>query len=84
MSFLVGESDIEKLGDLAFETGQHIFFYTDEAMRMIAKKYGYRLWLPTSADAIFSKTGLNFLQRAALRVFLSPGFHRLKVAAAGL
>jgi Methyltransferase domain len=66
------------------ETGQHIFFYTDEAMRMIAQKYGYQVWLPTSTDAIFSKTGLNLLQRAALKALLSRGFHRLKVAAAGM
>ena len=65
------------------ETGQHVFFYTDEAMRLIAQKYGYHIWLPTSADAIFSKTGLNFMRRGALKAFLSPGFYRPKVAIGG-
>jgi len=65
------------------ETGQHVFFYTDDAMRMIAARYGYQVWLPTSADAIFSKRRLNFLQRGALKAFLSRGFYRLKVAVGG-
>lgn len=51
---------------------------------MIADKYGYQLFMPTSADAIFSKKSLNVLQRAALKAYVSRGFYRLKVAIGGL
>jgi hypothetical protein len=69
---------------LAPETGQHVFFFTDEAMRMLASRYGYHVTLPTSEDAVFSAAPLGPTKRWGLKTILSRKLRRLKLAAAGV
>jgi len=69
---------------LAPETGQHVFFFTDEAMRMLPSQYDYHVTLPTSEDAVFSKAPLGPIRGLGLKTVLSRKLRRLKLAAAGV
>jgi Methyltransferase domain len=39
--------------------GEHVFLYTDEAMRFIAKSHGYEVLLPNSVDAFFYRSPIS-------------------------
>lgn len=43
--------------------GEHVFFYTDKAMRHIAERFGYHVTLPSEVDALFTKRPLTRFER---------------------
>lgn len=58
------------------ETGQHIFFYSNKAMKLVAKKYGYQLimtgkFLPISGFTLFLKSR-NPITKLLATILLNP------------
>jgi hypothetical protein len=53
--------------------GQHIFFYSDEAMGLIAAKYGYNLLLPNGQEALFFRRPMSAMRRRLIRWGLKAG-----------
>jgi Methyltransferase domain len=51
---------------IAAHHGQHTFFYTDAAMRMIAERHGYTVHMPTEVDTFFSRKPLSSGQKAMM------------------
>lgn len=65
---------------LARESGQHVFFYSSEALALIARKYGYEL-LVSGGYQLFLKQGCyGPLQRAIARMLLRLRMRRLSTA----
>jgi hypothetical protein len=63
---------------LSPESGQHVFFYSQNALKFIAKKYGYRLvltgkYLPLSGYSLFLKSRNPFVI-LSVHVVLNPIF----------
>ena len=58
---------------LAPESGQHIFFYSREALHLIANKYGYRLLLTNGDFILFVRPGLLSNAKYALTRFMLKG-----------
>jgi hypothetical protein len=56
---------------LAPEDGQHVFFYSAQAIRQIADRYAYRVTCFTDRYALFSRIPLTTFQRAAIRLILT-------------
>ena len=56
---------------IAAHHGQHTFFYTDAAMRLIAERHGYHVHLPTEVDAFFSRQPLTGAQKTMMRAGLA-------------
>lgn len=52
--------------------GGHVFFYSKQAMSLIASKYGYDL-LQRDSTVIFSRSTIPFWRRFSLTCALSPG-----------
>jgi hypothetical protein len=55
---------------LAPETGQHIFFYSKEALHLIANRYGYSLLLTNGDFILFVRPGLLSNAKYALTRFM--------------
>jgi hypothetical protein len=53
--------------------GEHVFFYTDEAMRILAKSQCYEVLLPTPVDAFFYRPPLQRFKREAISRGLRGG-----------
>jgi hypothetical protein len=58
---------------LAPETGQHIFFYSKEALHLIADKYGYGLLLTNGGLILFVRPGLLSNAKYALTKLMLKG-----------
>lgn len=52
------------------QAGQHVFFFSPKAMRMLAERYHY-FYFGEGSFHIFSRRSLGLFQRAALRLCLS-------------
>jgi hypothetical protein len=62
---------------LAPETGQHVFFYSEKALRIIARKYGYEL-IVSGGFILFAKSDILTLIRSVLaRLLLKRPICRL-------
>lgn len=57
LSTAIYTNECEDWGYLSLESGQHVFFYSQPALEMIAKKYGY--------DPIFSGSYILFVKDAS-------------------
>lgn len=68
---------------LSPETGQHVFFYSETAMRWIARERGFHVQIIGPNCTVFTATRPSALQRAALRL-LGPGTKAVQMAIAGL
>jgi hypothetical protein len=55
---------------LSAQTGQHLFFYSEKCLALLARKHGYH-YLGTGWLHVFCAKPLGPLRRAALRFFLS-------------
>jgi len=63
------------------ETGQHVFFYSEEALHLIAKTYGYELII-CSGYQLFLKPGVaGGLRKRIVRLLFQRHFLRLMSAA---
>jgi hypothetical protein len=56
---------------LAPREGQHVFFYSGNAARFIADKYGYHLFIGRGF-LLFSQVSVTFARRQIMRLFLRP------------
>jgi hypothetical protein len=68
---------------LSAQTGQHLFFYSEKCLALMARRHGYH-YLGTGWLHVFSAKPINPLRRAALRLSLSNlglGIVRLALAA---
>lgn len=55
---------------LSLQTGQHVFFYSQRALKLVAKKFGYA-YLNEGMFHIFSQNPLSVVQKIALKYSLS-------------
>lgn len=55
---------------LGANAGQHVFFYSPKALKLLAERHGYH-YLGVDCFHLYSTTALSILQRAALRTGLS-------------
>jgi Methyltransferase domain len=64
---------------LAPREGQHVFLYSEGAVRLIAKRYGYELVIGRGF-LLFSRAPIPLLLREFIRVFLRPRILRVVAA----
>jgi hypothetical protein len=56
--------------------GEHVFLYTDEAMRILAKSFGYEVLLPSQNEAFFYRAPISRAKREAVFQGLKGGLLR--------